>query len=174
MLRSSSLGEWLLDMRLLRKRLDVRIEGTTTTLSYYGRYEGQCGYTVLTKTPSDVNVTVPVKVGFTESRIFLPLHHLSPQRTTERPGFVPAKAAHPIVSAVGERVVIIGVDLEGNSELVGNYALVIHCPWQLASGQACVQVSSRGSFWGRFGYFDQMSLCRSYYEPVSWMGMTIE
>src|ERR1700727_2418216 len=35
-------GEWLLDSRLLHKKLDVRIRGTTITLCHNARYENEC------------------------------------------------------------------------------------------------------------------------------------
>ena len=170
---STRAGEWLLDPRLLNKRLDIRIQGTKATLWHNGRYENEGGFVVLTKPPSNVDVSVSVKLGFAQSRLFFPLRFLHPEVTTERSGFVLPEARRPVISTVGQRVVIIGADLEGKADLIGNYALIIHYP-QLAPGHTCVQIMIQGPLWGRYGFFDEKSLCRSHFEPIEWMGKTIE
>jgi hypothetical protein len=121
-------GEWLLDKRLLNTRLDIRIRGTKETLLYNGRYDNACGWMVLTKPLSDVDDHIAVKLGYTQSNLYFPARHIFPETTTERPGFVHASAALPVVSVQGERVVIIGTDGLGQSDCVGKHALIIHCP----------------------------------------------
>jgi hypothetical protein len=140
---------------------------------HYGRYENECGFVVLTKVPSSTKEPIPTKLGFTQSRVYFPPCHIFPETTTARPGFVPLPAGQPIISVPGERVVIIGADLEGNSDLVGNYALIIQCPWPLHPTHALIQVCSQGPAWGQSRYFDERSLCRSYIEQVEWMGKMI-
>ena len=118
--------------------------------------------------------SVLVKMGYTQSRVYFPLCHLVPLHTTERPGIVSWSQAQPIISVPGQRVVIIGADLEGKEELVGQYAFIIASYYQLHDGHACIQVSSRGPLGGQYGYFDVKSLCQSHCEPVEWMGRQIE
>jgi hypothetical protein len=170
---SICLGEWLLDPRLLNVRLDICIRGTKKSLVHHGRYENECGFIVLTKPLSNVNHPIPVRLGYTQSRVFFPPCHIYPETPTARPGFVEPSAGKPVVSATGERVVIIGSDGEGKLDYVGNYALIIASPWLLAPGNALVTVCTRGPFWGQSRYFNEKSLCRSYAESVDWMGKMI-
>lgn len=165
------LGEWLLDPRLLNKKLDIHVQGTSSTLHYNGRYENQRGFVVLTQKPKDVKTSVEVRLGFARSRLRFPLWQLYPETTTERPGFIPPEAARPVFSAVGERVVIIGVDLGNDSAFIGNYGVIDHCR---ISEIVCVRITTQGPYNGRCCYFDISSVCRSFNERVEWKGEIIE
>lgn len=158
------LGEWLLDPRLVGKRLDVRIMGTAQTSFRDGRYENQCGFTTLTATPANIHSSTTVRMGFAEARVSFPAVYLWPQRTTERPPFVSKDVAGPITSNFGQRVVIIGSDVENNAEFIGNYGIVVHSGYTLLAGIALVQVCSAGDSFGKYGYFNEKSICRSHQE----------
>jgi hypothetical protein len=162
-------GEWLLDDRLLNKRLDVRIEGTTKTLFRNGRYENQSGYLVLTDKPSTLDTSVTVRIGYRESQLSFPIRFIIPETTTEREGFNSNPVGQPINSVPGERVVIIGRDAEGVTEMVGNYGFVIECIYPLLPGQACVVLSS-GALREQVRYFFVESLCRSTFKSIEWFG----
>jgi len=143
----------------------VRIKGTKDTLFHNGVYEDQCGYLTLSSEPSNVNASVIVMVGYRRNKIKLKPIYLIPLTTTETPGVVPQNAARPVVSCIGERVVIIGPDLFGNSELVGNYGLIVDSGYRLEPTHAIVQVCDSAS--PKVGYaacFDESSLCRSVLE----------
>jgi hypothetical protein len=142
------LTEWLLNAQLLHVRLDVRVQGTTKTLWYNGRYEDACSILVLTAKPSGLDVTVPVKVGYEQSLAHFPLRYLIPEVTTEQPKVTLPSAAQHVISCVGERVVIIGPDLTGNMEPIGCYTLIIHYPYPLDVDQACVIIATMGPLWG--------------------------
>jgi hypothetical protein len=152
------LGGWLLNGKLLHKRLDVRIKGTMTTAFYNGRYENQCGYVVLESIPSSTASSVTVRVGFEQSRRSFKLFYLFPELTTENPGFVSREAAHPVVSSMGQRVVIIGPDLTGNTEFIGNHSQIIQSHYELQPTDALVLLWVHGS---QAAYFNEKSLCRS-------------
>ena len=164
-------GTWLLDPRLVGKKLDVRIQGTTDPPFQGGKFEGRLGFTVLTKSPRNVMDSNIVKLGYSENRLLFQAQHLVPETTTERDPFVNREAAVSIASVVGMRVVIIGPDLEGNSSWIGDYGFVVECPYPLQPDQACVQ--DLRSF---YHYFSTTSLCRSYTEsgvPINWYGAMI-
>jgi hypothetical protein len=78
-------GEWLLDTRLLNKRLDVRIQGTRVDPWQGGCYEGSCSFLVLEESPGHVTMAVVIKVGPNESHIRFPLQYIFPLMTTEQP-----------------------------------------------------------------------------------------
>jgi hypothetical protein len=164
-------GSWLIDQRLLYKRLDVRIRDTIDPPFHKGRYEGHSGFTVLMKRPSDVAASNIVKMGFSENRLLFQIRHLVPETTTERPGFVTHEAAISITSAFNTRVVIIGPDLAGDTSRIGTYGYIVQCPYDLELDQACVQ-----DLWNHVAYFHKDSLCRSHSEngvPVNWYGNMI-
>lgn len=162
----------MLDPRLLYKRLDVRIKGTTRCLFHNGTYEDADGFTVLTGIPKNTDTSIFVKVGFEQSRIRFPLRFLFPEMTTQRPFFVPLKLATPVVSTYQQRVVIIGPDCYDKLDLVGNYGRITNTGYSLASDQAYVMVTT-GLRRGEGSYFHGQSLCRSHDEPVVWDGMTV-
>jgi hypothetical protein len=157
-------GEWLLNPQLLNKKLDVRIKGTNTTLWHNGRYEGECGIVILNKKVSSVKDSVIVKVGYNQSKASFQLRYVYPEITTERPRFVSPSSVKPIVDTIGEWVVIIGADMEGKTDLIGNYAVVVYCQWPLELGYACVQVLTPERSEPLFHYFPAKSLCRSHEE----------
>lgn len=157
-------GEWLLDSRLVGKKLDVRILGTTQTSLHRGRYKNNCGFIILQGVPANVNSSTTVRVGFAESQRSFPIKYLYPQTTTERPPFVADRDVGPITSKIGQRVVIIGPDVQKNGELVGNYGHIVFSGYVLPVGLALVQVCGSGNLNGKWGYFNEESLCRSHQE----------
>ena len=169
-------GTWLLDPRLTFKKIDVRIQGTLQPLWQNGRYENQLGFTVLTEALLTVESPVLVKVGYEEKRISFQAQHLTPETTTEEPlpSFIQLnKQPHSIVSAVGTRVLIIGPDLTGSLDYIGQYAVITQCQWPLECGQACTYITTTGPFWGACVYFHIDSLCRSHTKnghPIMWPG----
>src|SRR5215472_9612021 len=98
----------------------------------------------MAKTCRSVNDSVPVIMGYNRSRVYFPLRHIYPETTTERPGFVSQDAARPVVKTPGERVVIIGNDVEGRLDYIGKLALVVHCYWPLPSDQGCLYLLPNG------------------------------
>jgi hypothetical protein len=157
----TQIGQWLLDARLLKKRLDVRIQGTRVVLFHNGRYEGACGRITLDTIPATTEAAIRVLVGYERTKANLRPRFLIPETSTETPHLILAQNARPIVQAFGERVVIIGPDVYGNSDLVGNYGLVLRTQYMLPADQACVQVCSNEPAEGRASYFVDTSLCRS-------------
>jgi hypothetical protein len=147
--------------------------GTLNSLWRNGAYENACGFLVLTSKPKDTTSSVIVKTGYGQSRLHFPLRHLYPEHTTERPGFTTAASAQPIVSTVGERVIVIGPDLEEKKDTVGSYGVIIHCPWPLNDDQALVLIQTPKDLCGRASYFHQSSLCRSTNEVIDWFGTRI-
>jgi hypothetical protein len=160
------LGMWLLDGRLINKKLDVRIRGTqgnSCSKSFYkGRYEGRCGFIFLDRIPDGVDGSVEVKMGVDQTRRRFQARHLFPETTTERPPHVDAEAAKPMVSVLSQiqRVVIIGPDVYGNSNAVGSYGEIVNSGYELLPGQALVMLTS-GPYIQQPWYFHERSLCRS-------------
>jgi len=167
------LGQWLLDSRLLNKRLDVRIHGTTKNLYRNGAYENACGFLVLTSVPRRADASLVVKIGMNQSKLHFKANNITPQLTTECAPIVAPEAARSIASTIGQRVVIVGRDSEGKMDTLGCYGQITDCPWPLAPGYACVAVNVPGSQWLVMRYFFETSLCRSIAEPVEWSGKTV-
>jgi hypothetical protein len=169
-------GAWLLDPHLLYRKVDVRIQGTRSPVWRNGRYEGQLGFTVLTEQLHTVESPITVKVGYEEKRITFQAQHLLPEKTTTEPlpEYVrPQTRPRAIVSAVGTQVVIIGPDLNGLLDYIGDYAVVAECKWPLEHDQACMYIASTGPRWGACVYFNVNSLCRSLTDngrPIQWPG----
>jgi hypothetical protein len=126
-----------------------------------GRYEGELGYLTMEKVLPNADAVVSVRVGFHESRVWLPLRCLEPHRTTARPRFVSPEDASPIISVIGEHVVLIGADVSGNSDWFGEYGQVVQCPVPCPPGSASVQAMSGPSL-GYVKFFEEKSLCRSW------------
>jgi hypothetical protein len=157
------LGDWLLDPRLVGKKLDVRVKGTILPLWQKGRYKNEIGSIWLKKPLKTVCDSVAVKIGYTQGRVFFRACHLLPEHTTRQPRPFPELATPELrlTSGLGMRVVIIGADLVGNSDFIGQYAYILHCPYRLEGWQACVQVAVGQSHAGCIGYYIEDSLCRS-------------
>jgi hypothetical protein len=166
-----STGAWLLDERLLHKRLDIRIKGTLMSLYRNGRYENRCGFLVLTEKPPTTDTSVQVKVGYEESRLSFPLRYLFPETTTERPTITPLNKIAPITSTIGERVVVIGPDLAGDTTAIGLFATTVHCNYHILDCQACVLITTPGQLFSTYRYFHSSSLCRSTAGPFTWFGI---
>ncbi|KAF9455556.1 hypothetical protein BDZ94DRAFT_1363706 [Collybia nuda] len=171
-------GEWLFDERLLMKKLDVRVQGTTSTYPSWqsGRFEGQLGWVVLTNKIRSGHTSTYVKVGFAESRALLQIQHLVPERTTEVPTYWPTiTAPTSIFSSPGTRVVVLGPDENGCTDYIGNYALVTQSPVELPNNFGLVQIASPGPNFGKYIYLDISSVCRSIPTPgpIDWFGLII-
>lgn len=162
----------MLNARLLNKRLDVRIAGTKKTLFHNGRYEGQFGYTVLTEVPASTSAPITVKVGFVESSVSVHPQYLYPIMTTERPGFVSAANARPVISVPQQRVVIIGPDIYGGSDGIGSYAEITMPQFPLPQDHAVIRYLD-GPFIGMGQYYKEESLCRSHPDLITWKGVAI-
>jgi hypothetical protein len=156
-------GEWLLDPRLVHKKLDVRISGTTNPVWRNGRYENKSGFIVLRAPLKSVDDSITVSIGYTQGQVSFRAYHLSPEITTEQegPDSQITLPALPIISVLGTRVVIIGPDVMSTSNYIGQYALIIYAPYQLGPGEVCVQIPNGERDAGFIGYFHQASLCRS-------------
>jgi hypothetical protein len=169
-------GTWLLDVRLMFKKIDVRIQGTRSPMWQNGRYEDQLGFTVFTHQLQTVESPIMVKVGYEEKRISFQAQHLVPE-TTNKQSLPPSIRSHncplSIASVVGTRVIVIGPDLNGLFDYVGQYAIVTECKWPLGHDQACTYIASTGPQWGVCVYFHVNSLCRSLTDngrPIQWPG----
>jgi hypothetical protein len=171
-----SLGEWLLDARLLNKRLDVCIQGTKRTLYRNGRYKDACGFLVLEQTPSDVSTSIIVKIGFAEGRLHFPVWHIFPLTTMERPqpSQIRPNDVKPIISSPRKWVVIIGLDLDGKADFIGCCGLIAECDLELGRGQAYIYIIVPGSIDGQYGYFYESSLCQSTAGTIEWFGRTVQ
>ena len=129
-----------------------------------GRYEGQIGFVILHKPIKLRESSVSVKVGYAQSRVWFRACHLELEMTTEVPGPFPEASvpARPLFNVAGARVVIIGRDLDNNGDCIGEYGLIIRCPYSLAGEQACVQILRGENHEGHIRYFASSSLCRSF------------
>lgn len=158
-------GEWLFDARLVHKKLDVRISGTTQPVWRNGRYEHRAGFIVLRMPLKSESDSITVKVGYMQSQVSFRPYHLSPEITMhqEGPGSQIVESAIPMTSVLGTRVVIIGPDVIGASNYIGQYALIIYAPYQLNHGETCIQIINGERDAGFIGYFHQTSLCRSLF-----------
>jgi hypothetical protein len=173
MLINLASDEWLLDPRLLNKRLDIRISGTKINLCHGGRYEDHIGYLVLDQVPADTTKSVLIKVGYHESQLRFPIRHLRPLRTTERPPTVTSDMAQPLSASMGERVVIIGSDLEGQSDLIGYYG------WTYAASEpphvyVYAAVQTPVGYQAQVKHYHEQSLCRATAGVVAWLGRNVE
>jgi hypothetical protein len=139
------------------------VTGTKTPPWQNARYENNIGTVELKKPLKTVGDSVAVKIGYTQGRVFFRVFHLLPEHTTLQPGPFPelTSPVSRLASSPGLRVVIIGADLVGNSECIGQYAFIICCPYRLEEWQACVQVAVGQSHSGHIGYYTEASLCRS-------------
>ena len=129
-----------------------------------GRYERQIGFVILHKPIKSRESSVSVKVGYAQSRVWFRACHLEPEMTTEVPGPFPEASvpARPLFNVAGARIVIIGCDLDNNGDYIGEYGLIIRCPYPLAWEQACVQIVGGENHEGHIRYFASSSLCRSF------------
>lgn len=176
-------ANWLVTYghRLLNKKLDVRVKGTTNPPWHNGRFEDQLGFMVLTHGVYSLDSPIVVKIGFLESRAALQARHVVPEVTTERPRYPsknPPPAVMDILSVPGIRVVIIGPDMNGSAAYVGNYALVQKCAYGLEPGVGLVQIGSMGEHWGEYIYVPIDSICRSGVDrgmsSIDWFGTSVE
>ncbi|KAJ7603350.1 hypothetical protein DFH06DRAFT_1350295 [Mycena polygramma] len=122
-------GHWLRQKELVGKRIDIKIEGVAGCLAQYGRivtqkvlgYEGKRGF---------VKIDHPLSVAEIEKKLLecrtIPMHHpakvppasIKPYRLAEPDAL---GIAHCISSVVG-RVIIIGPNVHGVTDRVGQYA----------------------------------------------------
>lgn len=165
------LGEWLLDHRLLNKRLDIKITGTTKENLYNGRYEDSLGFLVLTSPHMTVLEAVYVKLEYTQLKIKFELRHIDPLTTTARSTSIPQKQPSypgPIISDYGRRVIIIGPDDFGKEDYIGKYGLICRPEHTIPPDSAAVLISFEPPHISQWGYFSSASLCSSDIDPVMW------
>lgn len=168
---------WLRDPRLLFKKLDVRVQGTTSYPPWQGgKFEGELGWLILTKPVTTLLDSVYVKTGFYENRAPLQIRHLIPERSTRVPTFFSNHTPdeESVFTITGVRVVIIGPDLAGNTSYIGDYA-VVRLYKGLAANVRMVQIASPGPRWADYAFFDIDSVCRSLTipTPINWFGTII-
>ncbi|KAJ7786362.1 hypothetical protein B0H16DRAFT_1490164 [Mycena metata] len=118
---------WLSDKRLLRARLDVKIENSSNYRN--GILEGRTGFIRAQDRLAVPHVakkpTVQVLIGLQHKMFKIPTQYVSPQTTTEREGETTKEAATSILSQIGATVVIIGEDTEGCGDYVGYVGEVV-------------------------------------------------
>ncbi|KAJ7601465.1 hypothetical protein DFH06DRAFT_1154029 [Mycena polygramma] len=122
-------GHWLLHDELVGKRIDIKIEGVAGCLGQYGRivthkvlaHEGKRGF---------VNIAQPLSAAEIDKKLLecrtVPMHHpakvppasIKPYRLSEPDS---SGTAHCISSVVG-RVIIIGPNVSGYTDRIGQYA----------------------------------------------------
>jgi hypothetical protein len=153
-----SIGEWLLEPKLLRKQLDVRIRGSKDY--YKGMYEGQIGCIEIYFHPRDVNSSIEILVGLYKTKRKIKLHYLEPATALELPHKLNEMKEYPLDQCIGSRVVVIGPDCAGDSKYVGCYGIVAAVPTQVQSGYACIMIAEK-KFAGHNAFFHITSLCSS-------------
>jgi hypothetical protein len=142
-----------------------------------GRYEDQLGFTVLTEKLHTVESPVLVKIGYEQKQISFQAQHLRPEKTTQEPlpsSIQPPAIPRSISSVVGMRVIVIGPDLNGLLDYVGDYAIIAECRWPLEHDQPCTYIASTGPWWGACVYFNLHSLCCSMTDnghTIQWLGL---
>ena len=155
----------MLDKRLVGKRLNMQISGTTSDFFHGGKYEGKTGYIMMESAPTDVNASIEVQLGYEQSKHNFRLRHLQPEKTMHE-----AKPAHmtqdstkaqPVISTPGTWVVVIGPDRYGDNQWIGYYGQIVRSitldtqfGYVLLS-QVWPSDMQNGS------YFEPDSLCRS-------------
>lgn len=147
------IGSWLLDRRLMHRKLEIEIAGTKGNNTFRdGIYEGAKGYTVITAPIRNVSCDIFVRVDSMVSSPMtrIPIKYLWPKSSTFPPGW---------------RVVIKGGTLEDNESHIGSYALIAPCAYELEYNVRLVCILPSGLF----EYFDITSLCSSG-GMVEWLG----
>jgi hypothetical protein len=156
-------GKWLVEPRLLKKRIDVRIKGTVTDCYHGGRYEDQIGTIEMFFAPTGISSAVEVVVGANKTRRKFKLQYLEPVRTNES-GPLPADKPISIEHCPGQRVIVIGPDLHGQTIFIGFYGKITQSQHHLLPGHACVYIKEHNCF----TYFDIASLCRSSLDAINY------
>ena len=163
---SKDLGEWLLDPQLDNKCLYVVIQGTKEGIYYRGgKYEGCRGMLVLNHPWKGLDCSAMVKLGIMVTQVKFPLKYILPEMTTEREGAVKASDAQLIHTVLGQRMVVIGPDLSGNTSFIGCYGCVSSCQYPLQPHDALILLYHPVS---QFAYFHQKNICHSHHESVLW------
>jgi hypothetical protein len=108
---------------------------------------------------------VMVKLGLIATQVKFPLKYILPETTAEREGAVNASDAQLIQAELGQRVVVIGPDLSGNSNFIGCYGCVSSCQFPLEPHDALILLYPPAS---QFAYFNKKNICRSHHESVLW------
>jgi hypothetical protein len=100
-------------------------------------------------------------MGYAASRIYLPLCYIFPETSTEMPMLIGPKVAQPIVLTLGQNVVVISVDFEGEMTLVRECRVIIACQYPLEATQACVLLPSKQAL-NNYRYFEEKSHCLQF------------
>lgn len=161
----------MLEKRLLRKRIDIVIQGTIKSAYRGGIYEGSRGFTYLKTPPKNTNTAIFVKLGLEETKIKVPIKYLFPETTTDRGRLTTDNKVKPISTINGTRVVIIGADSEGSTDFIGTLGgVVVGHLRELQPLQVVVSIFAAK----QHVYFPVQSLCRSYEGPFTWDGELFE
>lgn len=102
-----------------------------------------------------------MKIGFEHNQVKLRVRLLVPEKTTERPGYVSAAEARPIISSPGQHVVIIGKDAQGDDGQIGRTGIIAQSPAPILDGFACVYNWPPSTVVFPTPYFHENSLCRT-------------
>lgn len=146
-------GSWLLDRRLMHRKLEIEIAGTKGSNTFReGIYEGFKGYTVITAPIRNASCDIFVRVDSMKSSPMtrIPIKYLWPKSSTFPPGW---------------RVVIKGGTLEDNESHIGSYALIAPSVHELEYNVRLVCILPSGPY----EYFDITSLCSSG-GVAEWLG----
>ncbi|KAF4571128.1 hypothetical protein EYR36_001601 [Pleurotus pulmonarius] len=146
-------GTWLLDERLMHRKLEIEIAGTKGgDVFRKGIYEGCKGYTIITAPIRSVSCDIFVKVDSMVSSPMtrIPIIYLRPKSSTFPPAW---------------RVVVKGGTLEDNDSYIGRYAFIAPCTYDLNYNVRLVYILP----FGPYEYFDVASLCSSG-AMAEWLG----
>ncbi|KDQ28557.1 hypothetical protein PLEOSDRAFT_1102604 [Pleurotus ostreatus PC15] len=146
-------GSWLLDRRLMHRKLEIEIAGTKGSGTFRkGIYEGCKGYTIITEPIRSVACDIFVKVDSMESSPMtrIPIKYLWPKSSIFPPSW---------------RVVVKGGTLEDNESYIGSYALIAPCTYELDYNVRLAYILPSGPY----EYFQISSLCSSG-TMAEWLG----
>ncbi|KAF4565739.1 hypothetical protein EYR36_002317 [Pleurotus pulmonarius] len=112
-------GRWLLDARLMHKKLEIVIRGTRSGTWFRGGiYEGKQGYLVVTDKVKNVRADIFVRVDSVVSSPWtrIPIRYVWPNGSSFR---------------VSTRVVVTGPSIDGRDNCVGSYGTVLNCEYAI-------------------------------------------
>ncbi|KAK7014653.1 hypothetical protein R3P38DRAFT_2366061, partial [Favolaschia claudopus] len=154
-------GTWLCQPALAGKRLDVQVDVSVVPAHWAQKWpkklassHGETGYVVMKQSFDPKRKKALAKIGVMASNLHCPVENLKPMRTL----FVPhIHAGRESISERAVRVVVIGPDVAGNNQHLGQYARVMPLKSQLKD---TVQVRFALPE-GGIGMFPLFSLCRA-------------
>ncbi|KAK6988354.1 hypothetical protein R3P38DRAFT_3228921 [Favolaschia claudopus] len=158
--KAEQFGTWLCQPALAGKRLDVQVDVSVVPAHWAQKWpkklassHGETGYVVMKQSFDPKRKKALAKIGVMASNLHCPVENLKPMRTL----FVPhIHAGRESISERAVRVVVIGPDVAGNNQHLGQYARVMPLKSQLKDA---VQVRFALPE-GGIGMFPLFSLCR--------------